>query len=246
MLKGKQMKRFGFLNTLGFVTGVLFMVLGGVLIIGGPLTAAFLDSMLLESARGLYSASSAIRTATDGVSNSTGMVEEVRLSLERTSEAVLSTAVVLQQTVSILNEMETILPALAKDMESVPAIVRNLMPANSFDDIAQRTNIVSTELGFLNTQLEALAGDVTQVGEAIGDVTGSVEAMEEDLLSAQGSFGDAADKMDMAAASMKRGSYTGIIVASSIGLGILLLLSGLYQISSGMMIRKLAKGQVTK
>lgn len=240
------MKGSGFLNALGFVTGVIFMMLGAVLTVGGPLITASLDSMLQGSVGGLRSASGSIRAATEGVSNSTGMVEEVRLSLESTSELVSSTADVLQQTVSILEELRMILPALANDMASMPAMLRSMMPANHFDEVAERTEIVSIELGFLNTQLENLAGDVTQVGESICEVAISVEIMEEDLLSAEGSFSDAADRMNAAADSMENGSYARLISASSIGLGILMLLAGLYQISSGMMIRKLVKAQVSK
>lgn len=238
------MKGSAFVNALGFTTGIIFMLLGAALSIGGPLITTSLDSILQESSRGLRTASGAIKTATEGVANSTGMVEEVRLSLESTSEVVSGTGVIIQQTVSILEEMRIILPALANDMASMPLMVRNMMPANHFDEVAQRTEIVSTELGFLNSQLEDLAGDVTLVGGSIGEVAASVEAMEEDLLSAEGSFSDAAEKMNLVAVSLENGSYAGIIVTSSACLGILMFLAGLYQISTGMMIRKLAKGQV--
>ncbi len=240
------MKGSGFVNTLGFITGIIFMVLGVVVAIGGSMITASLDSVLQESSKGLRTASEAIRTATEGVSNSSGMVEEVRVSLETTSEVISSTGVVIQQTVAILEEMRIILPALANDMASMPPMVRNMMPANHFDEIAERTETVSVELGFLNSQLEDLAVDVNLIGESIGQVAISVEAMEDDLLSAEGSFSDAAEKMEQVAGSLENGSYSGAIVLITIGLGILLFLAGLYQISMGMMIRKLAKGQYTK
>ncbi|MCK5786057.1 MAG: hypothetical protein KAH54_05820 [Candidatus Sabulitectum sp.] len=240
------MKGSGFVNALGFITGTVFMLLGIALAIGGPILTSSLDSALQESSMGIRTAGEAIRTATEGVSNSTGMIEEVRLSLESSSEIVSGTGVVLQQTVSILEELRIILPALASDMASMPQMLRGLMPANHFDEVAERAETVSTELGFLNTQLEDLAGEVSEAGESIGDVAASVEALEEDLLSAEGSFSDAADKMDQVAIALENGSYAGFISVSSAALGVLLFLAGLYQISTGMMIRKLEKGQALK
>ncbi len=240
------MKGSGFVNALGLFTGVTFMLLGMVFLIGGSLITGTVDSILLESSAGLRTASEAIRTATDGVASSTGMVEDVRLSLESSSEVVASTGGVIRQTVSILEQMRIILPALANDMASMPLPVRNLMPANHFDEVAERTETVAEELGFLNSQLEALAVDVILTGESIGEVAVSVEAMEDDLLSAEGSFSDAAEKMETIAISIEDGSFAGIIAIFLAGFGVLMLLAGLYQISAGIMIRKLAKGQVTK
>ncbi len=240
------MRGSAFVNALGFITGMTFMVLGVVFAIGGPMLITSLDSMLQESTRGLRTASGAIRAATEGVSNSAGMIEEARLSLESTSEVVSVTGVVIRQTVSILEEMRIILPALADDIASVPPMVKSMMPTNHFEEVAQRTETVSTELGFLNTQLEELAGDVTLVGGSISEVAVSVEAMEEDLLSAEGSFSAAAEKIELVAISLEDGSYAGIVIVLSMGLGILLFLAGLYQISTGMMIRKLVKGQASK
>ncbi|MCD4707337.1 MAG: hypothetical protein K8S62_06330 [Candidatus Sabulitectum sp.] len=240
------MKGSGFVNALGFITGMIFMFLGVALAIGGPIIITTLDSMLQESSRGLLTASGAIRTATEGVSNSRGMVEEVRLSLESTSELVSNTSDVLQQTVSILEELRIILPALANDMASMPAMLRNMMPANHFDEVAERTETVSAELGFLSFELEDLAGDVTLAGESIGEVAVSVEAVEEEFLSAEGSFSDVAEKIELVAASLENGSYASITIVSLIGFGVLMFLAGLHQISSGMMIRKLAKNQALK
>ena len=109
------MKGSGFVNALGFVTGVAFMLLGMAFIVGGSLITGTIDSVLQESSAGLRTASDAIRTATEGV-----------------------------------------------------------------------------------------------------------------------------------AISLENGSCAGIIVISSVGLGVLMLLAGLYQISAGIMIRKLVKGQVAK
>lgn len=240
------MKGSGFVNALGFVTGVTFMLLGMVFIVGGSLLTGTIDSVLQEASAGLRTASYAIRTATEGVASSTGMVEEVRLSLESSSEVVASTGDVIRQTVSILEEMRIILPALAGDMASMPPLVLNMMPANHFNEVAERAETVSEELGFLNSQLEALAVDVILTGESIGEVAVSVEAMEDDLLSAEGSFSEAAEKMELIAVSLENGSCAGIIVVSSAGLGVLMLLAGLYQISAGIMIRKIVKGQVAK
>ncbi|MEA3266726.1 MAG: hypothetical protein U9P42_07265 [Candidatus Fermentibacteria bacterium] len=205
-----------------------------------------IDSVLQESSAGLRTASDAIRTATEGVANSTGMVEEVRLSLESSSEVVASTGDVIYQTVSILEEMRIILPALAGDMASMPPLLRNIMPVNHFDEVAERTETVSNELGFLNSQLEALAADVILTGESISEVAVSVEVMEDDLLSAEGSFSDAAEQMELIAVSLENGYFAGVIAVFSVGLGVLMLLAGLYQISAGIMIRKLVKGQVAK
>lgn len=240
------MKGSGFVNALGFVTGVTFMLLGMVFIVGGSLMTGTIDSVLQESSAGLRTASDAIRTATEGVANSTGMVEEVRLSLESSSEVVASTGDVIYQTVSILEEMRIILPALAGDMASMPPLLRNIMPVNHFDEVAERTETVSNELGFLNSQLEALAADVILTGESISEVAVSVEVMEDDLLSAEGSFSDAAEQMELIAVSLENGYFAGVIAVFSVGLGVLMLLAGLYQISAGIMIRKLVKGQVAK
>ena len=65
-------------------------------------------------------------------------------------------------------------------------------------------------------------------------------------LSAEGSFSDAAEKMETLALSLENGSYRGVVILSSVGLGILLFLAGLYQISTGVMIRKLVKKQSSK
>ncbi len=238
------MKGSGFVNALGFITGTVFMLLGLLLAIGGPMITTSLDSILQESSTGLRTAGSAIRTATDGVSSSNGMIEEVRTSLENTAEVVSATGGVIEQTVSILEGMRVVLPALANDMASMPQMLRNLMPANHFDEVAERTENISSELGLLNSELEDLSVDVLLAGESIGDVAVSVEALEDDLLSAEGSFSAAAEKMESVAASIEDGHYSGIVIVFSAGLGILLFLAGLYQIATGLMIRKLVKGQV--
>ncbi|MCD6588521.1 MAG: hypothetical protein J7K88_08215 [Candidatus Fermentibacteraceae bacterium] len=240
------MKGSGFVNALGFITGTVFMFLGVVFSIGGPLVNSRLDSSLQELSHGIRIAGNAVSTSTEGVSGSTGMIEEVRISLENTSSIVTNTGDVILQTVTILEELKVILPALANDMASMPSMVRNMMPANHFDEVAERTETVSTELGFLNTHLEDLSGDIIVVGGSIGEVAVSVEAMEQDLLSAEGSFGEAADMMNELASSLENGSFTDIVSISMIGLGILMFLAGLYQIFTGMMIRKLVKGQVEK
>ncbi len=240
------MKGSGFVNALGFITGTVFVLLGIIFSIGGPLVNSRLDSTLQELSHGLRTAGNAISTSTAGVSGSTGMIEEVRVSLENTSSIVISTGDVILQTVAILEELKVILPALANDMASMPPMVRNMMPANHFDEVAERTETVSTELGFLNTQLENLSGDVSFAGESIGEVAVSVEAMEQDFLSAEGSFGDAAGKMNEVASSLESGTFTDVVSLSMVGLGILMFLAGLYQIFTGIMIRKLVKGQVEK
>ncbi len=238
------MKGSGFVNALGFITGTVFMLLGLLIAIGGPMITTSLDSILQESSTGLRTAGSAIRTATDGVSSSNGMIEEVRISLENTAEVVSATGYVIEQTVSILEGMRIILPALANDMASMPQMLRNMMPANHFNEVAERTENISSELGFLNSELEDLSVDVLLAGESIGNAAVSVEALEEDLLSAEGSFSAAADKMEAVAASIENAHYSGAIMVFSAGFGILLFLAGLYQIVTGLTIRKLVKGQV--
>jgi hypothetical protein len=240
------MKGTEIVNALGFVTGAVFMLLGIVLSIGGSLITATLDTALQESSRGLRAAGDAINTATDGVAGSRGMVEEVRRSLENTSCIVTGTGDVIQHTVSILEEMRFILPVLANDMASMPPMVRNMMPSNHFDEVAERTETVSAEIGFLNSRLEDLSEDVTVAGESIGDVALSVEAMEDDLLSAEGSFSDAAGKMEEIAASLEGESYATFVAMFTVGFGVLMFLAGVYQISSGLIIRKLVKGQAEK
>jgi hypothetical protein len=240
------MKGSGFVNALGFITGTVFILLGVAFSAGGPLVNSRLDSSIQELSSGLRTAGNAISTSTEGVSGSTGMIDEVRISLENTSSIVTNTGDVILQTVTILEELKVILPALANDMASMPPMVRNMMPANHFDEVAERTETVSTELGFLNSHLEDLSGDIVIVGESIGEVAVSVEAMEEDLLSAEGSFSEAADRMKEVASSLENGTFTGMLSISMVGFGILMFLAGLYQISTGMMIRKLVKGQVEK
>lgn len=237
------MKGSGLIGALGFVTGGLFCILGIVFLAGAPLLNDPLDSMLEGSARGLRKSGEAINSVTDGVSNSSGMINEVKGSLEATSEALSGTGEVLQQTVEILEETRIILPAMANDMASMPPMVRNLMPNNHFDEVAERTETIATKLGLLNTQLENLSSDLTVTSDAIEGVAASVEILQDDLLSAEGSFSEAADKMESTASFIENGSFSSAAAAFSAGIGVLLLLTGLYQIASGIMIRRLMKAQ---
>ena len=240
------MKGAGFIGTLGLVTGGLLCLLGIVFLAGAPLLTDPLDSMLQGSARGLRTSGEAINSVTDGVSNSTGMISEVKGSLETTSEALSSTGEVLQQTVEILEETRIILPAMANDMASMPAMLRNMMPSNHFDEVAERTATVAVKLGLLNTQLENLSLDVMETSSAIGGVAVSVETLQDDLLSAEGSFSEAADKMEATACFVENGSFSSMLAALSAGIGVLLVLVGLYQISSALMIRRIMKVQAEK
>lgn len=237
------MKGSGFIGTLGFITGGLLCILGIVFLAGAPLLTAPLDSMLEGSARGLRTSGEAINSVTEGVSNSSGMIAEVKGSLETTSGALSGTGEVLQQTVEILEETRIILPAMANDMASMPPMVRNLMPNNHFDEVAERTETVAVKLGLLNAQLENLSMDVMETSDAISAVAVSVETLQEDLLSAEGSFSEAADKMEATACFVEGGSFSGVVAALSAGIGLLLLLVGLYQISSALIIRRLMKGK---
>jgi methyl-accepting chemotaxis protein len=214
--------------------------------VGAPLLTDPLDSMLQGSARGLRASGEAINSITDGVSNSTGMINEVKHSMETTSGALSSTAEVLQQTVEILEETRIILPAMANDMASMPPMLRNLMPNNHFDEISERTETVAVKLGLLNTQLENLSTDVMETSDAIGGVAVSVETVQEDLLSAEGSFSKAAEKMEATACFVENGSFSSMVAVLSAGIGVLLLLVGLYQFFSAFIIRRLMKGQAVK
>lgn len=235
------MKGSGFIGILGLVTGSLFCILGIVLMAGVPFLTAPIDSMLQSSARGLRTSSDAIGSVTEGVSNSTGMVEEVRVSLESASGALEGTGEVLGQTVEILEETRIILPAMANDMASMPPMLRNLMPNNHFDEVAERTEILAGMLGLLNTRLESLSIDVNETSDAISGVAASVETLQVDLLSAEGSFSEAAEKMEATACFLENGSFSSVAAVFSAGLGALLFLTGLFQIMSGLTIRRLMR-----
>jgi len=221
-------------------------VLGLIFLVGAPLVTNALDSMLESSARGLRTSGEAINSVTDGVSNSSGMINEVKESLETTSEALSSTSEVLQQTVEILEETRIILPAMANDMASMPSMLRNMMPNNHFDEVAERTETVSVKLGLLGTQLENLSMDVLETSNAIGGVAVSVETLQADLLSAEGSFSEAADKMEATASFVENGSFSATVASLSAGIGLLLVLVGLFQISSGLLIRRIMMTQAEK
>ncbi len=188
------MKGSMYINILGTTTGVLLIALGIVFMAAGPLLMKPLDSMLMNSARGLRTSSGAIITLTEGVSNSSGMINEVQTSMNTTSLVLFRTGDVLNQTVGILEETRIILPAIANDMASMPPMLRNIMPGNHFDEVAERTENVAAKLGLLNGQLENLSTDVIQTSEAIDGVASAVDTLREDLLSAEGSFSEAAEK----------------------------------------------------
>ncbi len=156
------MKGSMYINILGTTTGVLLIALGIVFMAAGPLLMKPLDSMLMNSARGLRTSSGAIITLTEGVSNSSGMINEVQTSMNTTSLVLFRTGDVLNQTVGILEETRIILPAIANDMASMPPMLRNIMPGNHFDEVAERTENVAAKLGLLNGQLENLSTDVIQ------------------------------------------------------------------------------------
>lgn len=235
------MKASGIAEPLGFVTGLLLCVLGVVFIAGAPLVLSPLNSMMDSSARGLRSSGEAINSVTQGVSSSSGMISDVRTSLETSSEALCSTGEVVQQTVEILEETRLILPAMANDMASMPPMVRNLMPNNHFDEVAERTETVSQKLGLLNSRLENLSLDILETSGAIEQVAVSVEKLQEDLLSAEGSFSEAADKMESTACFVENGSFSSMVAVLSAGVGILLFLSGLYHFTSALAISRLRK-----
>lgn len=237
------MKGSGLIGMLGFLTGILFILLGIVFLVGGSLITSPLDSMIDSSAMGLRTSGEAISSVTDGVANSSGMIEDVRVSLETSANALTGTGDVIQQTVDILEETRIIMPALANDMASMPPMVRNLMPDNHFDEVAERTENVAFQLGLLNTQLENLSGDVLVTSGAISGVAASVETLKEDLLSAEGSFSEAAEKMEDTATFLENGSFAGVVAVLTMGIGILLVLTGLYQVTSGITIRRLMKKQ---
>lgn len=238
------MKSFGFVNLLGNCIGLVLMLLGLVFIVGGPLVASSLTRGVDESASGLRVASGAIRTATGGVSNSSAIIEDVRLSLVASSEITSGTAEVIESTIVVLDNIKIIMPLLASDMSSMPPMVRNLMPNNNFDEVASRTNEVSDDLGYLNTRLAVLSSEVSVTGETINELAEAVHGVEEDLLSAEGSFGDAADNMDQIAESLESNSFTSIMVLILVGAGLLFFLSGLYLILTGAKINKLVRERV--
>jgi hypothetical protein len=197
--------------------------------------------MLEDSAKGLRISGQAINSVTGGVSNSTEMISDVKISLETTSEALFSTGDILRHTVEILEETRIILPSIANDMASMPQMLRNLMPNNHFDEVAERTETVAVRLGTLNARLESLSEDVIITSDAIGGVAASVEMLQEDLLSAEGSFSEAANKMETTACFIENGSFSSTVAVMSLSIGVLLLLTGLYQVFSGLAIRKLMK-----
>lgn len=233
------MKGSVYISTLGTVTGILLILLGAAVLAAGPLLMDPLDSMLGNSARGLRTSSSAIRTVTEGVSSSTGMINEVQSSMHTTSSALYRTGDVLNQTVEILEETRAILPAIANDMASMPPMLRNIMPGNHFDEVAERTENVAAKLGLLNGQLENLSFDVISTSGAIEGIACSVDTLRGDILSAEGSFNEAAEKMERTAEYIERGSFSKLVVFLSFLLGILLVLAGLYLISSGRVMRDL-------
>ncbi len=237
------MKGSGLIGSMGFITGILFIILGAVFVAGGPLLTAPLNSMLEDSAGGLRTSSEAIRSVTEGVSNSSGMIEEVRISLVTSSEALEGTGDVIEQTVDILAETRIIMPLLAGDMASMPPMVRSLMPENNFDEIAERTENMAVLIGMLNTHLETLSADLGVTAGIIGDVAASVELLQEDLLSAEGSFSEAANKMEATASFIENGTYSTLIAGLLVGVGLLMVLTGLYHIISASAIRKLMKKQ---
>ncbi len=238
------MRSSGFVNMLGYLIGGVLILLGLALMVGGPLVASFLTKGVEESASGLRVASGAIRTATGGVSSSSGIIEEVRISLESTSEITTSTAQVIESTIVVLDDIKIIMPLLASDMSSMPLMVRNLMPNNKFDEVAARTEEVSDDLGYLNTRLARLSLEVSSTGESINNLADAVLGIEENLLSAEGSFGNAADNMEQIAESLEKSSFSDVVISILIGVGLLLFLSGLYLILTREIIYKLAKERV--
>jgi hypothetical protein len=240
------MKNPRFISSLGFITGGLFMFFGVALLVGGPLLTGEFNSVLSDSSSGLRTASCAIKRVTTGVNKSVGMVEEVRLSLVNTSEVVTGTASVVEQTVGILEHMGIILPSIAGDMASMPVMVRNMVPNNHFDEVAERTQTVAVELDSLNARLEILSGGIERAGAGISLVAASVEALEDDLLSSEGSFSDAAAKIDETADAIDSGSFISGFLFSVAGLGLLMFLLGFYQISSGMIIRRLLEERASE
>jgi len=240
------MKEPGLVSTLGVVTGGLYMLTGFALLFSGPLLTAPADSMLQSTARGLRTSADAIRSVTEGVSNSTGMVEQVTISLETSSDALSGTADVIRQTVELLEASRIVLPTIANDISSIPVMLRNLMPNNHFDEVAERTQTVAMKLGELNSTLESLSSDVSTTSDAIAGVAVSVEGLQEDLLSAEGSFSEAAEKMERAAVFIENGSFSTGIVVFALFLGILLVLTGLYQMASGLMIKRMSKEKASE
>ncbi len=238
------MRGSGFVNVLGYLIGGILILLGLALVVGGPLVASSLTTGIEESASGFRVASGAIRTATGGVSSSSGIVEEVRISLETTSAITSSTAQVIESTIVVLDNIKIIMPLLASDMSSMPPMVRNFMPNNNFDEVAVRTEEVSDDLGYLNTRLATLSLEVSSTGESINDLADAVQDIEENLLSAEGSFGNAADNMEQIAESLDNSSLPGVVIFILIGVGLLLFLSGLYLILTSVMIHKLVKERV--
>jgi len=238
------MRSSGFVNMLGYLIGGVLILLGLALVVGGPLLASSLTKGVEESASGLRVVSGAIRTATGGVSSSSGIIEEVRISLETTSAITSSTAQVIESTIVVLDNIKIIMPLLASDMSSMPPMVRNLMPNNNFDEVAVRTEEVSDDLGYLNTRLATLSLEVSNTGESIDDLADAVQGIEENLLSAEGSFGNAADNMEQIAESLENSSFSGVVISVLIGVGLLLFLSGLYLILTRGIIYKLAKERV--
>ena len=112
--------------------------------------------------------------------------------------------------------------------------------------MAERTETVATKLGLLNTQLENLSSDLIVTSDVIGGVASSVETLQDDLLSAEGSFSEAADKMESTASFIENGSFSSAVAAFSAVIGVFLLLTGLYQITSGIMIRRLMKSRAVQ
>jgi hypothetical protein len=235
------MKGSWFTGALGLLTGVLFFVLGAVFAAGGRLLTAPLDAMLKSTSEGLHTSANAVQSVTRGVASSSGMIDQVQVSLENTSVTLYRTGEVVQGTISVLEETGMILPAIAGDMAAMPPLLRNLMPGNHFDEVAIRAETVAGRLGELSGRMEALSADLVTTSSNIADVAASVESLREDLLSAEGSFSQAAERMEEMALFLENGSIISTILWAVTWAGILLMAAGIYQVNSALNIRKLMK-----
>jgi hypothetical protein len=221
-------------RTLGLITascGIMLIVFANIL--WGPIAQG-----VSKFSEGLSTAHDAIEAVSNGVGSSSAIVSGVRISIVTTSQVVSETRSVLLEAGSVTDELREMSLLSIEDLETLGAGLSAVIGHNNFNEMADRMAIVYEISGQGMLELEQLAGTLELLESYLLEVADAIETLETDLFSAEAAFGEANQHLTSAVRSADSAVASRMILYIIDGLGIIVILAGLYLLVLGQVIRK--------
>ena len=219
---------------LGLITtsgGITLIVLANIL--WGPISQG-----VSKFSEGLSTAHDAIEAVSNGVGSSSAIVSGVRISIVTTSQVVNETRRVLLEAGSVTDELREMSLLAIEDLETLGAGLSAIIGHNNFNETADRMAIVYEVSGQGMLELEQLAVTLELLEGYLLEVADAIETLETDLFSAEAAFGEANQHLSSPFRSADSAVTSKIILFVIDGLGVIVILAGLYLLVLGQVVRK--------